>query len=595
MFLPLLIKNDIKLGFLARKTCTRILFFIKHYPESPSQFYDLNTAQKICNPIYDFANPSNPEYFIDNNRFKNFMIKGIHDSYEDVEKPVKIYRNIELTPDKPSEIYKLLKNTITQDFLESYLKLYAENSGPILNDIILLWHRFSQATSGSIFIDIAEKLVDIIKNTEKLGYTRLGVAILTAIISGGKNWGSVEYQKVVKLFFNLVVDLSQKRHNEFSVDLVKMVIMNRGPHRLKYFYEQILKNLNYVDETYLEQNLMFLILGRGECFYSRNFDSFIWNEIIVKNRLYTKSNAKISARLFELVKMMTLSGTVANVEVDIHTVCEVLRDAVGDISNFNPTSRDRETDEQKEKDAAFKHLVYLLTCSVRNDNFNFDINCELVMPFAIKCINLRGNYPNAEIEISCKKFLRQVASNITKEHKVQEKIISSIESNSFHNPEVVLNLLPVFSWANMFLLSEKSRKSIKKLAIQYIENSNQFIRRGAANLLASLFQLNLISKKEIDTIVNKKVQNVHSKVAIFTGIILTEPYDIPSWLPALFPVLVQLLHTLKSPEIRTDLNNCMKEFKRTHLNGWETLHKPKFTESQLEAFYELQEAPSYIV
>ena len=107
---------------------------------------------------------------------------------------------------------------------------------------------------------------------------------------------------------------------------------------------------------------------------------------------------------------------------------------------------------------------------------------------------------------------------------MQEKLISSISSNAFRNPEVALNLLPIFSWANMFLLSDTSKKAIKKLAMQYIENSNQFIRRGAATLLASLFQFNLISKKEIDKLVNKKLQNVHSKVAILTGIILTEPY-----------------------------------------------------------------------
>ena len=414
MFLPLLIKNDLKLGFLARKTCTKILFFTKHYPEIPSQFCDLSTAKKLCNPVYDFTNPYDPDYFIDNNRFKNFVIKGIHDSYKEVEKPVKIYHNKKDTPEKSSEIYKLIKRTITKDFLESFLKLYAENSALILNDIILLWHRFSQATDGTVMIGIAENLVDIIKSTEKLGYTRLGVAIITAIISGGKNWGSLEYQKVVELFFNLVVDLAQKRHNEFSVELIKMVIMNRDPHRLKYFYNNILKNLNYTDETYLEQNLMLLSLGRGECFYAKNFDSYIWNEIIVKNKLYTKSNAKVSARVFELMRMMTLGGTVESVEVDINTVCKVLRSAVGDVEEFNPTSKDRETEKQKETDTAFKHLVYLLTCSVRNENFGFDINCELVMPFAMKCINLRGNYPNVEIEINCKKFLRQVASNITR-------------------------------------------------------------------------------------------------------------------------------------------------------------------------------------
>ena len=89
-----------------------------------------------------------------------------------------------------------------------------------------------------------------------------------------------------------------------------------------------------------------------------------------------------------------------------------------------------------------------------------------------------------------------------------------------------------------------------------------------------------------------KCKNIHGKICVITSLILTEPYDVPKWLPEMFVQLSQYSGN-KTVSIKSEIQECLKEFKRTHQVGWDVVYKPKFNEEQLEAFYELGEPPSY--
>lgn len=161
-----------------------------------------------------------------------------------------------------------------------------------------------------------------------------------------------------------------------------------------------------------------------------------------------------------------------------------------------------------------------------------------------------------------------------------------------------LSALPLFTWMNVFLISPAVIQKQLKFALKHLETEHtaentKFIRKAAAKLVSAMFQVGLVTNKTIQKKLSK-CKNVHGKICVLTSLILTEPYDVPKWLPELF---VQLSHYSgdKQVSIKSEVEDCVKEFKRTHTVGWDVVYKPKFNEEQLEAFYELGEMPSYFV
>ena len=133
-----------------------------------------------------------------------------------------------------------------------------------------------------------------------------------------------------------------------------------------------------------------------------------------------------------------------------------------------------------------------------------------------------------------------------------------------------------------------------KFSWQLLDNGqNKFIRTAAAKVISAVFQFGHITIEKIQKRL-KKINNRHGTVCVLANMILTEPYSIPSWLPNIFIQLTRYNYD-RDVAIKSELEECIKDFKRTHQVGWDAVHKAKFTGEQLEAFYELGDAPSYFV
>lgn len=78
------------------------------------------------------------------------------------------------------------------------------------------------------------------------------------------------------------------------------------------------------------------------------------------------------------------------------------------------------------------------------------------------------------------------------------------------------------------------------------------------------------------------------------ALVNSEPFAVPSWLPALLDELISLTTVPKQPlAVTQELQKLVAEFRRTHADRWEELQLA-FTESQLDALRDMQAPPSYI-
>ncbi|CAF1001244.1 unnamed protein product [Rotaria sordida] len=62
------------------------------------------------------------------------------------------------------------------------------------------------------------------------------------------------------------------------------------------------------------------------------------------------------------------------------------------------------------------------------------------------------------------------------------------------------------------------------------------------------------------------------------AIVLSSPYDIPTYLPDALMILCE--HSYDPDPIQKSIKQCLSEFRRTHYDSWHE-HQEKFTERQL--------------
>jgi len=322
-------------------------------------------------------------------------------------------------------------------------------------------------------------------------------------------------------------------------------------------------------------------------------DRWIWEKVIKEKDLLSSYHANVR---HEVIRIVGLILTSYRIEVTIDEVLEAYLKVVGKLEDFNPQSKVNQSDEQDLKNGALKIILLLATKLLKDENYGYKSCFEWLVPYCLKVVNLRGTPTDQGVETVCRRFLRQIVSTIVVDEQEQMDYFSLLQRNSKYNVEMVLNLLPLFTWMNVFLISQAVIQKQLKFAWKYLETeqtseNTKFIRKAAAKLIAALFQMGHVSIKTIQKKLTK-LQNKHGKVCILTSLILTEPYDVPKWLPTIF-VQLSFYAGDKTVAIKSEIQDCLKEFKRTHTVGWDVVYKPKFNEEQLEAFYELGEPPSY--
>lgn len=94
-----------------------------------------------------------------------------------------------------------------------------------------------------------------------------------------------------------------------------------------------------------------------------------------------------------------------------------------------------------------------------------------------------------------------------------------------------------------------------------------------------------IKKEDSNTIAKR-----HGGVLGLSGYVVTHPYDVPDYVPAIVAFLAGNIKDM--PPIKAGLRSLFASFKSTHQDEWQTF-KEKFTEEQLDALAGVEIAPSY--
>lgn len=82
----------------------------------------------------------------------------------------------------------------------------------------------------------------------------------------------------------------------------------------------------------------------------------------------------------------------------------------------------------------------------------------------------------------------------------------------------------------------------------------------------------------------------HGMVLALSSLVLSVPYDMPSWLP---DTVTLLAHFNGEPSpVKTTVMKTIAEFRRTHADTW-ALQKESFTEEQLEILVDSSSSLSY--
>ena len=88
------------------------------------------------------------------------------------------------------------------------------------------------------------------------------------------------------------------------------------------------------------------------------------------------------------------------------------------------------------------------------------------------------------------------------------------------------------------------------------------------------------------------VEKRHSCILGIFSIVLTYPYDLPDWMPAVLHIAARFVGD-RNPVQKT-VRKLFSEFKKSHSDTWHQ-DRLKFTEEQLDAVTELLVSPSYYV
>ncbi|KAK6588301.1 hypothetical protein RS030_6747 [Cryptosporidium xiaoi] len=91
------------------------------------------------------------------------------------------------------------------------------------------------------------------------------------------------------------------------------------------------------------------------------------------------------------------------------------------------------------------------------------------------------------------------------------------------------------------------------------------------------------------------VQNCYCRAGIngLISIILSHPFDTPFWLPETLTLLANCIGRNISHTLKRQIQECIQEFFKTHQDGWNIVHKHKFTDIQLEILDIYKGRPTY--
>jgi hypothetical protein len=190
--------------------------------------------------------------------------------------------------------------------------------------------------------------------------------------------------------------------------------------------------------------------------------------------------------------------------------------------------------------------------------------------------------------------------------------------SSWRIRSALLPFLQLFLFNHSLLISSLDYIKIYEVPINLLSDSQTEVRELSSVCISSMLrsappsQIDYLKEKVLQlsrTPINKKRrQNKneeldaqsknnlikrHGGVLGLSAIILSNPYDVPEWMPSLLSIL-GLEHSSDPSPISDTVKRTFAEFWKTHQDMWH-LFQERFTSEQLDVIRELSGSPSYFV
>eukprot|EP00727_Mastigamoeba_balamuthi_P010640 m51a1_g6199 hypothetical protein (1944) ;mRNA; r:106776-114561 len=197
-----------------------------------------------------------------------------------------------------------------------------------------------------------------------------------------------------------------------------------------------------------------------------------------------------------------------------------------------------------------------------------------------------------------------------------------MRSASWHSRLSALMFIEVVFWRHFFMLDASRMDQLLSTMEELLSDPQLEVREQACQTLSGLLKL-LDSSKSLDLSrrflarasaalpirrvpANKAPQQLtpqqqqqlsdavvgrHGGVLGIAAIVLSQPYDLPEWMPSL--LLDCAAHISDPMPIKATVKRTFMEFWRTHSDMWEQVFKRQFTPDQLSDLTQLLVSPSY--
>uniref|UniRef100_A0A0D6R2L6 Proteasome activator subunit 4 n=1 Tax=Araucaria cunninghamii TaxID=56994 RepID=A0A0D6R2L6_ARACU len=193
--------------------------------------------------------------------------------------------------------------------------------------------------------------------------------------------------------------------------------------------------------------------------------------------------------------------------------------------------------------------------------------------------------------------------------KAVSVLISATNDASWHTRVATLMFLQSFMYRHMFLLSSSETEHVWDQLQKLLKDNQVEVREHTATVLSgsmrgrndelvkafrdSSLKEALLLQKKSKTRLSKSDSSLafkHGVVLALASLVLSVPYDMPSWLPESVTLLAEFIGE-PSP-IRSTVTRTIAEFRRTHADTW-AIQKNSFTEDQLEVLADSSSSLSY--
>ncbi|EFA80927.1 proteasome activator complex subunit 4 [Heterostelium album PN500] len=213
---------------------------------------------------------------------------------------------------------------------------------------------------------------------------------------------------------------------------------------------------------------------------------------------------------------------------------------------------------------------------------------------------------NQEIMKNSMICVASMAQGFYYDHNLITEILAKIKDLKTSSWRVRRSILPFlqilyFNHSNFF--TPEQSDTVYSIVIQSTGDSQIEVREFAKDTLASILMSsrghtdrirnlisNAIAELGSSKATSENVLQKHKSILILSAIILSSPYQIPSYFPEILGVLARYRSSIQP--LRDTVQSVLSDFWRTHKDTWEE-EKLSFSEEQIELIHDTVAYPSY--